>query len=110
MRQIIIRYLSIVLFSAAVSLQPTQLMAAANWGEIDQLQEQGKFADIPAKLDVIIQQAQQQAANKDWRDALLLRANISFSQDAEETLDKLINSSWPKDQDSPLLQNLYLGD
>ncbi|PWQ92279.1 alpha-2-macroglobulin family protein [Leucothrix pacifica] len=109
MRRTIIRYLSIALFASAVGVFTAPAIAAANWAAIDQLEEQGKFADIPAKLDVIIQQARQQGANKDWRDALLFKASLGLSANAEETLDTLASAPWPQDQDSQLLLNLHLG-
>jgi len=109
MRRTIIRYLSAALLASSVGVLATPVMAAANWTVIEQLEEQGKFADIPAQLDVIIQQARQQGANKDWRDALLLKANLGLSQNADEALDTLASTPWPQDQDSQLLLNLHLG-
>ncbi len=109
MLQRINRYLRAIAFCTAFSVLPGSLMAAANWAEIEKLQEVGKFADIPVKLDAIIQQARQHGDNKDWRDALLLRASLGLSTNAEEALDALIAAPWPQDQDSQLLLNLHLG-
>ena len=108
MRKIINRYLSIALFASIFSVLPAQLMAAANWAAIDQLEAQGKFADIPARLDTIIQQAKQQGADKDWRDALLARTMLKFRQEPDTSIDYLSGAAWPKDQDSQLLLNLHL--
>lgn len=104
----ITRSIPVVFLLLMFSAVPVSSWAAADWSSIDQLETDGKFADIPERLDAIIQQAEQQQHHKDWRDALLLRASLTFSDDEAASIDQLSTAKWPQDQDSQLLLHLYL--